>query len=66
MQWLDTGYFWIEDHVNQAEAGHKAGLKAVLIKHPYNSHYTTDLFPSVSNNTPWKEIYNMVQKEYNT
>ena len=64
-RWEGTGYFWIEDHMRQAEAGHEAGLKTVLISHPYNSHYTTDLFPTVSYTSPWKEIYNMVCKDYN-
>jgi FMN phosphatase YigB (HAD superfamily) len=63
-KWSDTGYFWIEDHMRQAEAGFEAGLKTVLISHPYNSHYETDLFPKVSFKQPWKEIYNMVCKEY--
>lgn len=65
LEWADTGYFWIEDHMRQAEAGHEAGLKTVLINHPYNSHYKTDLFPTVSFETPWAEIVNMVRKEYN-
>lgn len=64
-RWADTGYFWIEDHMRQAEAGHEVGLKTVLINHPYNTHYHTDLFPKVSYETPWKEIYDMVCKEYN-
>jgi len=64
LNWADTGYFWIEDHMRQAEAGHEAGLKTVLINHPYNYHYKTDLFPTVSYDTPWNEIYNMVLKEY--
>lgn len=63
--WQDTGYFWIEDHMRQAEAGYEAGLRTVLISHPYNSHYKTDLFPTVSYTSPWEEIYNMVCKEYN-
>jgi len=63
--WADSGYFWIEDHMRQAEAGYEAGLKTVLINHPYNFHYSTDLFPTVSYITPWKEIFNMVCKEYN-
>lgn len=63
--WQDTGYFWIEDHMRQAEAGYEAGLRTVLISHPYNSHYKTDLFPTVSYESPWEEIYNMVCKEYN-
>ena len=63
--WQDTGYFWIEDHMRQAEAGYEAGLRTVLISHPYNSHYKTDLFPTDSYKSPWEEIYNMVCKEYN-
>jgi beta-phosphoglucomutase-like phosphatase (HAD superfamily) len=63
-RWADTGYYWIEDHMRQAEAGYEAGLKTVLINHPYNSHYKTDLFPTVSYTTPWKEIYNMVCTDY--
>lgn len=65
MQWADTGYFWIEDHQRQAEAGHEAGLKTILIDHPYNTHYATDLFPKVSYHTPWKEIYKIISTEYN-
>ena len=64
-RWSDTGYFWIEDHMRQAEAGHENGLKTILINHPYNTHYTTDLFPKVSYETPWAEIYNIIKKEYN-
>jgi FMN phosphatase YigB (HAD superfamily) len=64
MRWADSGYFWIEDHMRQAEAGHEAGLRTVLINHPYNSHYKTDLFPIVSNETPWEEIYHLVCDTY--
>jgi hypothetical protein len=62
--WLGTGYFWIEDHTRQAEAGFEVGLKPILVNHPYNSHFKTDLFPSVSYTTPWEEIYHMICKEY--
>ncbi len=65
MRWADSGYFWIEDHMRQAEAGHEAGLRTILIKHPYNRHYYTDLFPIVSFDTPWKEIYDIITTEYN-
>jgi len=64
MNWADTGYFWIEDHMRQAEAGYEAGLRTILINHPYNFHYKTDLFPTVSYDTPWNEIYNMIRLEY--
>jgi FMN phosphatase YigB (HAD superfamily) len=59
-----TGLFWIEDHFKNAEAGYEVGLKSILIEHPYNKHYSTDLFPRVSKTTPWKEIYEIVTKEY--
>lgn len=64
-KWEGTGYFWIEDHMRHAEAGFEAGLRSVLINHPYNTHYNTDLFPFVSCKNPWKEIYKMVHKVYN-
>lgn len=64
-RWANLGYFWIEDHMRQAEAGHEAGLRTVLITHPYNEHYSTDLFPRVSHTTPWEDIYNLICKEYN-
>ena len=64
-QWAGSRYFWIEDHTRQAEAGYEAGLRTVLIDHPYNRHYQTDLFPRVSYETPWKEIYSLVAEKYN-
>lgn len=64
-KWAGTGYFWIEDHMRHAEAGYEVGLKPILIDHPYNRHYNTDLFPRVNNTTPWKEIYDIIIKEYN-
>lgn len=64
LNWVGSEFFWIEDHMRQAEAGHEAGLKTVLINHPYNNHYDTDLFPMVSYETPWKEIYRLVTKDY--
>ena len=64
MRWADTGYYWIEDHMRQAEAGYEAGLRTILIRHPYNMHYETDLFPTVSYTTPWKEIYKHVMNTY--
>lgn len=63
-RWAGSGYFWIEDHMRQAEAGYEVGLKPILISHPYNSHYSTDLFPRVSHATPWTEIYKLIEQEY--
>lgn len=65
LSWQDTGYFWIEDHEKQAEAGYLAGLSPILIEHPYNKHYDNKNFPTVGPDNPWKEIYHIVAKEYN-
>lgn len=64
-RWQDSKYFWIEDHMRQAEAGHEVGLRPILVDQPYNKHYQTDLFPRVSLETPWEEIYNIVCRDYN-
>ena len=64
MRWADTRYFWIEDHMRQALAGYEAGLRPILINHPYNNHYTTDLFPIVEYDSPWKEIYKIICNDY--
>jgi hypothetical protein len=63
-RWRDSGMFWVEDHPEQAEAGYRAGLRPILIAHPYNSSYSTELFPTVSYAQPWKEIYEMVCRDY--
>jgi beta-phosphoglucomutase-like phosphatase (HAD superfamily) len=65
LRWKDKGYFWIEDHEHQAIAGYQAGLRAVLIDHPYNQHFFTEDFARVSNHRPWEEIYNLVRTVYN-
>lgn len=63
-KWAGTKYFWIEDHMRQAEAGYEVGLRPILIQHPYNSHYVTDLFSVVSVDNPWQQIYNIVTLDY--
>lgn len=65
LTWADTGYFWIEDHLTHAESGYEVGLNSVLINHPYNYHYQTDLFPKVSVEHAWAEIFDLVCKDYN-
>lgn len=56
--WKGTGYFWIEDHFGNAEAGYEVGLKPILYDQPYNRHYQTDLFPRVMN---WNEMYQLIK-----
>jgi len=64
MPWEGSGFFWIEDHIKNAEQGHEMGLKSVLVRQDHNQHFTTDKFPIVGPTEPWKEIYEMVCNEY--
>lgn len=63
--WEGSDFFWIEDHIKNAEAGHQMGLKTVLIQQEHNEHYETDHFAIVGPKNPWKDIYNMVCEDYN-
>lgn len=65
LPWKDSGLFWIEDHIKNAEAGHELGLKTILIQQDHNSQYITDKFSIVGPSDPWKEIYSIICKEYN-
>ena len=62
--WGGSGYMWLEDHFKNAEAGHEVGLNPILVSTTHNEHYTTDLFPRVDAEQPWKEIYKLAQSHY--
>lgn len=65
LPWEGSDLFWIEDHIRNAEAGYRMGLRTVLIQQDHNEHYETEHFAIVGPENPWKEIYEMVCKEYN-
>ena len=52
-----TGYWWIEDKIENAEAGYKAGLKCLLLEHGHNMHYYHEGVTIVKN---WKNIYEVI------
>jgi len=56
-EYQDTGYWWIEDKPENAEAGLRAGLKPLLIEHGHNMNYSHTHIPLVKN---WHEIYNII------
>lgn len=64
MKWQDSGYLWIEDHVQNAIAGYNVGLSPILIRHSYNSYYNDSLFPIVNNDEPWKDIFKIACNKY--
>jgi FMN phosphatase YigB (HAD superfamily) len=63
-EWKDTDMFWIEDHVSNAVAGARLGLRAVVIDHVYNTQYCEDdhlLYARTSKETPWADIYELIK-----
>lgn len=64
--WSESGYFWLEDHIQQAEAGYAQGLRPILFSKPFNRIFSTPLFPRVSEETPWKDLYKIVSGAYNS
>jgi hypothetical protein len=55
-EYRDTGCYWVEDKPENADVGHKLGLKSILVEHGHNmTHECT--YPVVKN---WKEIYGII------
>jgi len=52
-----TGLYWIEDKIENAEAGYRAGLKCLLVEHGHNMHYYHEGITIVKN---WKHIYEVI------
>ena len=56
LPYKDTGMYWIEDKIENANTGYKLGLKSILMEHGHNMHYRPP-YPVVKN---WKEIYSLI------
>jgi hypothetical protein len=49
-----TGCWWIEDKIENAEAGYAAGLKPILLEHGHNMHYHHEGIKILKT---WKDIF---------
>jgi hypothetical protein len=52
----DSGYWWIEDKIVNAQVGHDLGLKSLLMEHGHNMDNPTP-FPKVKN---WREVFDKI------
>ena len=57
----DSGLYWIEDKLENAECGLDLGLKPILVEHGFNMN--DDLRPGITKVTNWKEIYELITGE---
>ena len=53
----DTGLFWIEDKITNAQVGRDFGLKSLLMEHGHNMDYEDPEIPRVKN---WKDVYERI------
>lgn len=52
----DSGLFWIEDKVENAQVGASLGLKSIIMEHGFNMNYRGPI-PLVKN---WAQIYEII------
>ena len=53
----DSGCWWFEDKIENAEVGLNLGLRSVIVEHGHNMSYKNPKIPMVKN---WKEIYQII------
>jgi hypothetical protein len=57
----DSGLFWIEDKLENAEVGLNLGLRPVLVEHGFNMN--DSIKPGIKKVVNWKEIYEYITGE---
>lgn len=56
-EYKDTGYFWIEDKIDNAEVGYNLGLRSIIMEHGHNMNYNNPKILKVKN---WRQIYERI------
>lgn len=56
-QYRDTGCWWIEDKITNAQVGKNLGLRSLLVEHGHNMDFEDPDIPRVKN---WREIYEVI------
>ena len=62
-EYKDSNCFWIEDKLENAEAGLKQGLRPILVEHGHNMN--EELTNGIHKVVNWKEIYSYITGEEN-
>lgn len=57
--WKNSNFFWIEDHIKNADIGLKLGLRPILLNQPYNEGEEVP-YPRAET---WKDIYEIITNE---
>ena len=62
LPYKDSGLYWIEDKLENAELGRELGLRPILVEHGFNMNSVKFGIKKAVN---WKEIYEYITGEYN-
>jgi FMN phosphatase YigB (HAD superfamily) len=52
----DSGCYWFEDKIENADVGHNMGLRSILMEHGHNMNHACP-YPVVKN---WREAYSLI------
>lgn len=55
--YANSGLWWIEDKVENAEVGYNLGLESIIIEHEHNMYSDLPFIPVVKK---WKEVYEII------
>jgi len=55
--YANSGLWWIEDKVENAEVGYNLGLESIIIEHEHNMYSELPFIPVVKK---WKEVYEII------
>lgn len=53
----NSGYYWVEDKITNAQVGSGLGLRSLLMEHGHNMDYEDTSIPRVKN---WKEVFEII------
>ena len=56
-QYLDTGFYWLEDKPENAKLGADLGLKTIMLRHQHNASFDDARIKTVDN---WAQLVNYV------
>ena len=56
-EYANSGLWWVEDKITNAESGLEAGLKPILMEHGHNMNHWHEHITTVKN---WREIYQIL------
>jgi hypothetical protein len=56
-QYRDSGLYWVEDKIKNAEVGRDIGLRSLLMSHGHNLDFKENGIRAVKN---WREIYEII------